>query len=491
VAFLGETPVILFGLRLAVTLCYLATLWGTCLAARALFGRRAGLWSAALLALVPVFFFKSIEYRADDLWAALWVLAIAVLVGGAWTLRRSMAAGLVLGAALSASLKTVLLLGTLALAALLTLGLAPGPRGPLLRRAAPRLAALAAGFAVLPLFLTLYFAVQDSLGPFLYGTVLHNVLPGLGSWSDAHSRALFFPPGVLLVVAFVRWIVGLPHLAPGVRARLTLVSLTSLLYLLALHTLWPLFTTQDFLPFYPLLSVAAVGLALEGWRRLLRSAAAPRVPRWAASGVALMVATAALLIGLMLIWEPPSRNGTLAETRLLKEVIRLTGPADPILDLKGETVFRLRPIYYVMETITGARLRRGDLPERIREQAIATRTCVAVADIARFPERTRHFLEDNYLPIGRLRVAGRLLPPAADPGRPISFDVTIPSRYAIVTEHGAASGSLDGEPYTGPRLLAAGRHAFAPSSGMGRLALVWAQAIERGFSPFPPADGAS
>jgi len=34
-------------------------------------------------------------------------------------------------------------------------------------------------------------------------------------------------------------------------------------------------------------------------------------------------------------------------------------------------------------------------------------------------------------------------------------------------------------------LLASGHHEFRPSSEAGRFALVWAQAVERGFSPFP------
>ena len=66
--------------------------------------------------------------------------------------------------------------------------------------------------------------------------------------------------------------------------------------------------------------------------------------------------------------------------------------------------------------------------------------------------------------------------------------MTIPARYAIVAREGAVAGLLDGAPYTGPRLLPAGRHAFTVSSGAGRLALVWAQAIERGFSPFTAND---
>jgi hypothetical protein len=44
---------------------------------------------------------------------------------------------------------------------------------------------------------------------------------------------------------------------------------------------------------------------------------------------------------------------------------------------------------------------------------------------------------------------------------------------------------LDGTPYDGARFLDAGRHGYAPAPGDARIAVIWAQAAERGFSPFP------
>jgi hypothetical protein len=43
---------------------------------------------------------------------------------------------------------------------------------------------------------------------------------------------------------------------------------------------------------------------------------------------------------------------------------------------------------------------------------------------------------------------------------------------------------LDNTPFTGPRELAAGPHLFVPSRRAGKLVLIWAQALERGYSPF-------
>jgi len=155
------------------------------------------------------------------------------------------------------------------------------------------------------------------------------------------------------------------------------------------------------------------------------------------------------------------------------------------MDTKGESVFRQRPFYYALEGITLQRIRQGLIADDIPERLIATHTCVAVEDSFRFPPRARAFLQANYLPVGRLRVAGRLLTPsAADGPHALPFDVQIAARYAVVAESGVATGWLDGTPYDGARFLAPGHHEFRSAAGDGRFALVWAQAVERGFSPF-------
>ena len=46
-----------------------------------------------------------------------------------------------------------------------------------------------------------------------------------------------------------------------------------------------------------------------------------------------------------------------------------------------------------------------------------------------------------------------------------------------------ASGTLDGSPYTGGRHLGIGEHRFFNARGE-RVAVFWAPAFERGFSPF-------
>src|SRR5881409_2866443 len=82
VALVGENPRILLLMRLAMIPVFAGCLWGSYILGRRLFGARAGWWAALLCGLSPTFFFKSVEYRTDVLWAALWVLAIATLLGG-------------------------------------------------------------------------------------------------------------------------------------------------------------------------------------------------------------------------------------------------------------------------------------------------------------------------------------------------------------------------------------------------------------------------
>ena len=93
-ALIGESPRILLDMRLAMLPLYLVTLWGTYVLGRRTHSRRAGAWAAVLVGLVPVFFLKSVEYRTDDLWVALWVLALVVLLKRPWTWKRGLAGGI-------------------------------------------------------------------------------------------------------------------------------------------------------------------------------------------------------------------------------------------------------------------------------------------------------------------------------------------------------------------------------------------------------------
>ncbi len=194
-------------------------------------------------------------------------------------------------------------------------------------------------------------------------------------------------------------------------------------------------------------------------------------------------------LGVIVLKGPIWRDRGQTQTALLADVLRLTDGGDYVMDAKGETVFRRRPYFWVLETITNARLRRGLLADTIPEAIVRTRCYVAVPDSARFPGRGRAFLNANFVSVGGLRVAGHRLDPPRRGGGSASFAIAVPGDYAVVTPAGPASGALDGTAGAGPRFLAAGTHEFTPE-GPGPLAVVWAQAIARGFSPFAPRRGA-
>jgi hypothetical protein len=160
------------------------------------------------------------------------------------------------------------------------------------------------------------------------------------------------------------------------------------------------------------------------------------------------------------------------------------------MDLKGQSVFRNRPYYYALETMTLERMARGLIADTIPERLIETRTCVAPSDIKGFPPRARGFLEDRYVVVGTWRVAGSLLVPDAEGAdRPRSFETAIPARYAVMGAEGPARGMLDGAPCDRPRDLAPGRHEYRPADGEGPVAVLWAQAADRGFTPFAKRGG--
>src|SRR5713226_3275511 len=127
-AALGERSDVLLPMRLAMIPLYGLTLWSLYTIGRVLFSPRVGLWAAVLAGFFPPFFLCSVEFRPDNLWTALWLLTLAVLIGGRLTWARSFTVGVLLGTALGVSMKTTLLLAVLS-SAVLAAVLLPVPSG--------------------------------------------------------------------------------------------------------------------------------------------------------------------------------------------------------------------------------------------------------------------------------------------------------------------------------------------------------------------------
>jgi hypothetical protein len=434
--------------------------------ARALFSARAALAAAVVAAVLPPFFLLTTEFRADDLWAALWLGAIAVMSRGAMTRGRAFTVGLFLGAAMATSQKTVFLLLGLGLAAAVSaarvFGVTEGA-ARLRRIAAPA----AAGLVVAPLGVLAFFARLGAVDAFVYGAVLHNALPAV-DWSVSRALRLVCLPAIAAVtdVAARRW---LPRESdPRLALRRLVVFLAGGFYVAAIHGLWPLASSQNDLP---ALGVAA---ALTPLLPALRRGSGRTL---AVAGVVGLAAT--------LGFAAPWRDGTLPERTFVRDVLALTAEDDFVLDPKGEAIFRPRPFFYAFEEVTRERIRQGliadDVPERMR----ATRTYVTFPDSPVWPPRTRAFLMAATIPVGRARVAGQLLAPSADGAA--TFAIELAGRYAIVSPSPVVGTTLDGAPYEGPRWLARGPHRVDGLAG-GPAAVEWARAAERGYSPFHRQD---
>ena len=516
-AAFGESVRTLFWLRLTMLPLYLAALAVTYCIGRRLLSPRAALWGTVLTALLPPFFGKTLEFRTDVPWTLLWLAAFQVATGGAPGPARLLVAGLAVGAAAAVSLKSSLLLACLlgsALAAVawrLTGGKGPdgARRRPTLRAAGRALAAAGAGLAGLaaaPAGVALYFHRQGALDALLAGAVRHNLQVSQHGPAPL-ERALILAVGTPLLLVVARWSLraGPPALA---RQRLVL-ALTTGSYLIAIEVLWPLITSQTYLPVEPLLCLFVAAAAVGGSRARQPGEDRPMVPGRRAGepegaappaaaggparpriawGRAFLALALAVELFIDLLHGPLRGDQTAPTTAIVAAALRLTAPDEAVFDDKGDAVFRRRAFVPVLEDITREAMAEGRIADTIPEAILAHHVCVATLASRRLPPRGKQFLDANFLPVGPVRVCGRWLPGAAGQPPPyptVLFQVEIPGRYTILGSGGPGRGRLDGIELAAPRDLAAGVHVFAPRSPPP-WALLWARAAERGFSPFPP-----
>jgi len=127
------------------------------------------------------------------------------------------------------------------------------------------------------------------------------------------------------------------------------------------------------------------------------------------------------------------------------------------------------------------------MSDDVARRCVETRTCVAVM-MGRTPDNVTKFLKRNYVPVGdELRVAGAFLKRTQPNGSRMDFDVVIPASYEIIARGVQVRGLLDGTPYQGARFLEPGRHTFVEKSPAKTLVLLWAQAVDRNFTPLRKA----
>jgi 4-amino-4-deoxy-L-arabinose transferase-like glycosyltransferase len=536
--WLGERADIVQPMRMAMIPLFAASIWCVYRLAANLFDRRTGWFAAILAALLPVFYFRMGEFRTDVMWTTVWLLTLVVALTGRMTPGRIFAAALLLGAAFSVSMKTTYLVFFLAIAGAITWLLAGRP----ISKSLPAyILALLGGVLVVPGAIVAYFASQGALKPLYHCVIEHNTASG-----EKHNllHHLFSESTLWLIPAWFCTAAMLPSVrqdpARGYR-RLFLFLVTALFYSL-LRIFWPVVTTQDYLPWLPLLPIFAVpgcswvrdwlqkkSSARISWLLVLCPIAAAifvwRVtPNDSPADAAVMkrLTLLAVLLPIYLVgvffwfrerrqspltacvpWlllpslllageiayivtdEPLSARPEQRRIGHLAQLLRLIDPGEYVLDTKGETIFRPRPTYLVLETLTMQQIQSGRIKDDIVECLIKTRTAL-VHSSARMTDKTKDFIDKNYVHVDGGRVLGKRL--ATPKNVPVSFEIIIPERYEFVTPYGPASGTLDGQPIDGPRWLEAGRHEIVSADAAGQIVLVWARALERGFSPYIDSD---
>lgn len=474
----------LFWMRLLMCPLSLLSGWMLYRLGAVVFSRRVGIWGAILVSYYAPYQLCSTEFRPDSLWALLWLLCLFVLMNGRLSVRRSLAAGLMLGLCFGVSMKSTIMLLTLGLAATMAL-LTVGWRRVGLREKeiAANLAAFLGAAAIVPVAIATFFAAKGIWPQFRYCVFEHNLVSAAPS-AKTNLHLLILPATLPILFWLTRNLAaGEMQVGPAFR-RAFFFAITGA-YPIVLFSFWNHITRQDYLPFSPLVALFLVELLLSR-PALLPFGSRWRTPYLTSKRVYFPAPAVAALCLLLLNLGPqlPRRNEARREIALVREVLALAQPSDYVFDRKGETVFHPRSFYYVMEGLTLERLKRGLLVDDVDQRCVETRTCVAVVG-GGMPKEDRNFLETNYFQVGPgVRVAGYLLNPKTPAAPDIQFNVAIPAPYEVVASHSSVAGLLDGVPYQGSRFLAPGQHDFRPANPGQLLALVWSQAAERHFTPF-------
>src|SRR4051812_46013580 len=475
---IGDRETILYWMRTILQSLYIVAFWCTYRIGSLLFTRRVGVWAAILVGLSYDYAFCSVEFRTDNLWAPLWLLCMVVLLSGALTMRRALMAGFLMGLCFGVSMKTVLLLMSTVVGGSMTLLFVGRERLRIhWRQILGALAAFFAAALIVPGTMMAAFALYGVWPQFRYWVFEHNVVPGLTN----HPAwwVIIFAVGFLLVVLGARRMVAATH-DTTVAARRSFVVITAGFFFTALLSFWPFLSRQDYLPFYPLAFVVCTGAVLTVLDRRAKNRNTGKI--WRVMPVPAVFGVCELLAALLV--HPFWMDKAKLETDLLRTTLKVSEPGDFVFDRRGETVFRQRCFYPIIETFTKERIRRGLMVDDTIQRCIDTRTCVATLPDD-MPLATFRFLEQNYLPIGnKVRVAGVLLHSSTN-GKQFDFEIVIPASYKIIGHDvDTVTGMLDGEHYEGTeRFLSRGTHTFVQTSIGHDFVVFWAQAVDRHFRP--------
>ncbi len=457
----GDDVRVLFAARLAMLPLFFGSLLLTHMIASRLYGDRIASWAVVFLAAFPPYFLGTLEYRTDDLWVVLWLLAILIFVSDRPPLRKGAMGGFLIGLAFAVSLKSTLFVIALTVATVGTFLLTRKRSGIRAARDTARFAiASLVTAAIVPAAIYIGFAMAGAGNYFRYGVFGHNRFPYEHAW-----RVLWLIPLYFIIRPIALRMAAAEGPVPLVRRRLFLF-LTSACFFTVLSAFWPMLSLESYLPFYPLAMILITPVLLDKVPALV-----PRLrlaPHLFASAL-----TAAGLVAII-VTAAPWKNEARHEVELISEVLSLTSPGDRVMDQKGETIFRMRPYYLVLESITNRKLRLGLLRDRIAEALVRSATQVVASEA--LPKRSLRFVRTNYLPWGLVRVAGFRLPPL-QARRAIWIDVRVPGRYVVVGNDRVMRAWVDGVDARDGVMLAVGRHQLVAADAAGRPLILSALAL--------------
>jgi Dolichyl-phosphate-mannose-protein mannosyltransferase len=250
---IGERVSILYWMRFMLLPVYFVAAWCTYRIGTLLFSRRVGAWAVILVGFYPGYHFTSLEFRTDNVWVALWLLCVVVLVSGTLTVPRAIVAGTLLGLCFAVSMKSTLFFISLLAAAVVTLFLVGRDKAG---QSWVHLARCAAAFLTTTLMapgvIIAFFALEGLWPEFRYCVFDFNVLAH--AIANGHHSARFL---VISSIAFACVIYATRQVIratgdPALAFRRGFVLLTCASYLAALYSFWLLRTRQDYLPYHPL-----------------------------------------------------------------------------------------------------------------------------------------------------------------------------------------------------------------------------------------------
>lgn len=472
--YLGERADIVVPMRAAELPLYFLSVLCVWRIATRIWSPRIALWIAVLTAIFPPWFLAAVEFRPDQLWTLCWLLILLVASSTPFRIKHAFLVGVLLGVSFCVSMKSTLFALALTQAVAATLIFQRKTEGAAIpwKKLGSHAAVILVGATILPALTALYFFRQGIMADFLYGIIGHNVLPGSAGHAVGFSAIARWLIGVGLAVA-MGWALARTELDDSTRKRIVLLLFANWFFIVSLFAFWPVITMEDHLPWLACTMLFVVPILFR-----LGATFAPRIVP--AAGVVLASIEILFLLAMALPWQDNAHD----KIGMVADTLKLTTPDEFVMDSKGETIYRRRPFRYVLESRTFQRLDNGLIVDDIADCMVRTRT--PLATLRRMPPAARTFIRANYVAIAyRLRVAGKQVRNNPTPaGDRCAFEVIVPQRYMLITPGGPSEGTLDGIPLDGPRELAAGTHMFIPSKDSEEITLIWARALEVGYSPF-------